>query len=327
MADLTGLPALDVLLGMAFLFFLLATVVSSVNEVIQTVLNARARILTRGIRALIAGTPTSADAFFSSPRIARLAKPPGFMRRFFSWVPLVGAQRRPSYIPARAFALTLLETAPPDAAPDSQRNLFEEAQATIDKLGVPSVEAALTEGLTEVQRKTNAIRAEIEHTFDEVMDRASGWYKRYVQWWLLVIAVALTVGLNVNAFVIGERLWKDDALRASVVQQAQKTVQGEEGAQKPETATPKEVAAQIDAIKELKLPIGWTDQNTKDDTLSRLAGWLVTVAALALGAPFWFDVLGKLARLRGAGNREGTAKSGRAAEDRDDPSRARAGGA
>jgi hypothetical protein len=91
--------------------------------------------------------------------------------------------------------------------------------------------------------------------------------------------------------------------------------------------TPDQVAKEIDAIQELKLPIGWSDQNTRGDTLSRLAGWLVTIAALSLGAPFWFDALGKLARLRGAGNREGTEKTGRAAEDRDDPSRLRAASA
>jgi hypothetical protein len=83
------------------------------------------------------------------------------------------------------------------------------------------------------------------------------------------------------------------------------------------------VADQIDRIDQLKLPIGWDKANTQGDFLARLVGWLVTTAALMLGAPFWFDVLGKLSRLRGSGNREGTAKSDRAAEDRDDPSGAR----
>lgn len=332
MSDLTGLPALDVLIGMAFVFFLLATVVSSVNEVIQTVLNARARILTRGIKTLLAAgqgdadAKTHADKFFNEWRIRRLAKPAGSIRGLAKRLklPFVAGQRRPSYIPARAFALTLLETATPGTGPRVGGNLFDEAEATIGKIGVPSVQSALTAGLTDAERHANAIRAEIEHAFDEVMDRASGWYKRYVQWWLLAIAIAVTIGLNVNAFVVGERLWKDDALRAVVVQQAQKTV-GETDVAEPGTATPKTVAAQIDKIDELKLPLGWTDANTKGDVWGRLAGWLVTVAALTLGAPFWFDVLGKLARLRGSGNREGTAKDNpRAPEDRDDASRVRA---
>jgi hypothetical protein len=319
MPDLTGLPALDVFIGMAFLFFLLATVVSSINEVIQTALNARARILTRGIKALLAGDDTAVNEFFGRDNIKRLAKPAGWVRSLFQWVPGVAPQRRPSYLSARAFSLAVLETATPDTGPTVGKNLFDEAEKALRKLGM-DVE------LDDPRRKLDTIRTELERSFDEVMDRASGWYKRYVQWWLVVIAAALTVVLNVNAFVIAERLWKDDALRASVVQQALKTVEDAEDPKTPagtDTATPKQVADQIDGINELKLPIGWTKQNTKGDWGDHLAGWLVTVAALALGAPFWFDALGKLARLRGAGNREGTAKSDRSAEDRDDPSRIR----
>jgi hypothetical protein len=321
MPDLTGLPAIDVVIGMAFLFFVLATVVASVNEVIQTVLNARARVLTSGIKTLL-NDEDKTRAFFEQPRIKRLAKPPGFVRGIARHLPFVADQRGPSYIPARAFALTLLEPTTSDTEPKIGVDLVAEAKKTVAKIGIPSLESAVTTGVTAAQLELAAIRAEIEHAFDEVMDRASGWYKRYVQWWLAVLSLAVAIGLNVNAFTVGERLWKDDALRAAVVQQAQKRV-GEDQPETPQSATPKAVADQIDRIDQLKLPIGWDKANTQGDFLARLVGWLVTTAALMLGAPFWFDVLGKLSRLRGSGNREGTAKSDRAAEDRDDPSGAR----
>jgi hypothetical protein len=327
MPDLTGLPALDVLIGMSFLFFLLATVVASVNEVIQTVLNARARTLTRGIKTLL-GDDAAAEEFFEEWRIKRLAKPAGAIRtRVRDWGfvdrrKLVAERRRPSYIPARTFALTLLETATRDTDPKIGVDLFDKAEKTIEKIGVPSLRRLASEGLTEAQALLDATRAELEHAFDEVMDRASGWYKRYVQWWLLALAVVVAVGLNVNTFTVAERLWKDDALRAAVVQQAQQSA-GESG-RSPAAATPKDVADEIDKIDQLKLPIGWDEANTGGNFWGRLAGWLVTAAAITLGAPFWFDVLGKLSRLRGTGNREGTEKDdSRAPEDRDDPSRRR----
>lgn len=311
MPDLTGLPALDVLIGMAFMFFLLATVVASVNEIIQTALNARARTLTRGISTLL-NNEADASEFFKQWRIKRLGKPPGFIRkRACRRLKHVAERRRPSYIPARAFALTLLETATPDDGPRIGADLFAEAQATIDRLGI------------DARQRLEATRAELERAFDEVMDRASGWYRRYVQWWLLALALVVAIGLNVNTFTVAERLWKDDALRAAVVQRAQQA--GDEAPPgEPQAATPKAVADQIDAIGQLKLPVGWDDANTKGDLWGRLAGWLVSAAAIALGAPFWFDVLGKLSRVRASGNREGTAKDdNRAAEDRDDPSRTR----
>lgn len=304
---------------MAFLFFLMATVVSSINELIQTVLNARARTLTRGIKALLKDD-VAAKKFFEEWRVARLAKPAGFVRRIASRLPLVSDNRRPSYVPARTFALTLLETATRGTDPKIGADLFAEAQASVEKLGIPAAQQSVSTALTDAQRKLDATRAEFERIFDEVMDRASGWYKRYVQWWLVVLSLALAIGLNVSAFTVAERLWKDDALRTAVVQQAQAAVEEGEPQSSEQTKTPSEVADEIDAINQLKLPVGWDDANTKGDFWSRLAGWLVTAAAVALGAPFWFDVLGKLSQLRGTGNREGTAKSDRAPEDRDDPS-------
>ena len=35
--------------------------------------------------------------------------------------------------------------------------------------------------------------------------------------------------------------------------------------------------------------------------MDRAAGWLLTIAVVSLGAPFWFDLLGKVVHLRGAG--------------------------
>jgi hypothetical protein len=35
--------------------------------------------------------------------------------------------------------------------------------------------------------------------------------------------------------------------------------------------------------------------------LTKVLGWFVTGLALSLGAPFWFDLLGKFMNIRGAG--------------------------
>ena len=52
--------------------------------------------------------------------------------------------------------------------------------------------------------------------------------------------------------------------------------------------------------------------------LGHVFGWLATILALMLGAPFWFDVLGRFAKLRNTGNREGTLKDDeRKPDDRD----------
>jgi hypothetical protein len=37
--------------------------------------------------------------------------------------------------------------------------------------------------------------------------------------------------------------------------------------------------------------------------LSKLAGWIITAAAVSQGAPFWFDLLQKLVNMRLAGKK------------------------
>jgi hypothetical protein len=97
-------------------------------------------------------------------------------------------------------------------------------------------------------------------------------------------------------------------VRAAVVEQADAAV--ESGA--PEAAeTPQAAGDQIEKsyteLKSLKLPLMWSHENVpwvswKAFGLS-LLGWLITAAALSLGAPFWFDALGRLSRLRTTGKR------------------------
>lgn len=68
----------------------------------------------------------------------------------------------------------------------------------------------------------------------------------------------------------------------------------------------------ISKINELKIPIGWGEKTIPGlDEFGKaipgsLLGWLVSILAIYLGAPFWFDVLNKFTNIRGAGSRPPT---------------------
>src|SRR4051812_43490362 len=53
MLDLTGLPALDLAIGLAFIFFLVATLAATIQEFIAAILGLRARTLEQGLRSLL----------------------------------------------------------------------------------------------------------------------------------------------------------------------------------------------------------------------------------------------------------------------------------
>ena len=314
MPNVSGIAALDVLIGLFFLYFLLSIVCSSINEAIAAVLNMRAGYLERGIHTLLS-REGNVKSFYSHWRVRALIKPPG---KIFK------GPRKPSYIPSRTFALTLLDTfAPPENAAEND-DLIARAERA---LGAPEdesesrrpteiVRGLLRDALAEARGDRDKFRATIERSFDDVMDRASGWYKRRVQLILFVLALGLVCVINADSAALAQRLWKDDALRAAVVSQANKVVQagGAECAQTGGTETRADAAAKcVDQVNEFGLPLGWSHDTSPHnffwDGLGKVLGLLVTAFALTLGAPFWFDLLGKVSRLRGSGPPAATSDS------------------
>jgi hypothetical protein len=304
---ITSYPALDVLIGLAFFYFLLSIVCSSINEGVATALNLRAKTLAAGIEQLL-GSKEAADRFFNDWRVQALHKP----KRFLGWIPGLG-DKKPSYIPSRTFALTLLDTFASTGA-GGEHDLLEQAKNIAAGAPGNRVKQIVDDALTEAGDHAVALRTSLERQFDESMQRVSGWYKRRAQLFLFVIALALVGAINADSFTIGQRLWKDDALRTAVVAQADKTVSDKQAACVKKTdngaaPTPAEAAGKcLDEVKQLGLPLGWTKQSSPTSFVNGLAkvlGLLLTAFALLLGAPFWFDTLSKVAQLRGTGRASG----------------------
>jgi len=96
-----GSGAIDVAIGLAFVFAFLSLICSSLTEMVSQILGWRAKTLEMGIRSLITDEATR-DAFYSHPLIKALGKQPQG-----------GDKTQPAYIPARLFALVLLDVVAP----------------------------------------------------------------------------------------------------------------------------------------------------------------------------------------------------------------------
>ena len=72
MVDLSGFPVLDVVIGLAFVYFLLSIVISALTESVSAVLQLRFRNLRRGLRAREEGR----SGPFAQPRAARPVEAP-----------------------------------------------------------------------------------------------------------------------------------------------------------------------------------------------------------------------------------------------------------
>jgi len=211
------------------------------------------------------------------------------------------------------------EAVPPAVAPgtppaiDWPAKIGEELDAIVDK----ELKTALCSLWNAASFNVIGFRAGVEEWFNHTMDRASGWYRVQTQVILLVFGLAIAIGLNVDTVRVTQRLWSDGALRAAVAEEVKKL---------PPPPPPTTVASsppdagqlgnQVDQIQKdlgrvnaLRLPLGWSNGATPRggfQYLRALLGWVITAIALSLGAPFWFDLLSKVAALRGTGTKETT---------------------
>ena len=121
--------------------------------------------------------------------------------------------------------------------------------------------------------------------FDSAMERASGEYKRRAQAWTFGIALLVALVFNIDSAFLLKALWSRPALTAGIT-------------------SPAEQADAASLLQQMQvLPVGWTGRHydTAFDWFAAIAGIFVTAITALFGAPFWFDALQQLVRLRGTG--------------------------
>ena len=228
--------------------------------------------------------------------------------------------------------------APAAAAPVTPLNLSTvtipaELTAAINNLPEGRLKESLSSLLAVAGQDLGAFKTALEGWFNDAMDRVSGWYKRFAQNWMIVIGFVLAMILNVDTLRIVQTLSSNPNLAKAVANQAvaySKNNNPTSDANDKDKDAQKAFQDSVAKLKDTGIPMGWdTTQlkalglDGKEITFSLLwekqnrigpwlsghlgqvflliAGWLLTAFAASLGAPFWFDILGRIINIRNAG--------------------------
>jgi hypothetical protein len=303
-------PIVDVVVGLLFFFTALSLLSSAVQERIASALNLRSRGLEAWLVRNLGADITK--RFYENPIIASLGG------------------KGASYIPSQAFATALFEicqitvpqssaapatvvataavgvdagaAAPAAAAAVAADPLNQEAVlAAIRKLletmpDAPAV-AALRTHFEHAQGSVVKARQNVETWFDAAMERVSGAYKRQIHWNLIIVAALVAVALNADVLRVAKVLYRDQAVRSAVAEQARAAAASGSSA----AIDPQALASNV------PLPLAWQGDappspgNNPNWYLYKVVGLLLTVAGVSLGAPFWFDLLNRVVNMRAAG--------------------------
>lgn len=268
---------LEVAIGLIFCYASVALISSSVYEAIASWANLRSKTLLCGLSELLNGKTSAGQALMLNIYNDALAHPAG------SGVAssIKEVKNKPAYIPSKSFALALIHSI--QEVPGN----FENLAADINGIKDEQLRTLLYSLHKKAQGNLAVFQHEIATWFDAGMGRVSGSYKKQSQIWCFVIAFLLAVVFNIDSVHLFTTLW----LHPSVVAQLNLVNNN------PVLAN--EAYAQLQM-----LPIGWSKKiSLAALEPSAIIGWLVTASASLFGAPFWFDLLKNLVRLRGTGTK------------------------
>lgn len=275
---------LEVAIGLVFCYASVALIASSVYEAFASWLNLRSKTLLTGISSLLNATSDKASnqALLIKLYNDALVHPAGNGTATDIKGDLKKNKHIPAYIAPQNFAMALIH------AIQQVPGRFESLGEDINNIQDEQIRRLLRGLYLRADGSLEKFQNEVASWFDTGMGRVSGVYKKWSQLWCFLIALVIAVVFNIDSVHLFKTLWLHPSLVAEVT---------------AEHINP--VLAQ-DAFADLKaLPVGWNEEfhlGALTEPRS-IIGWLLTASASLFGAPFWFDTLKTLVRLRGTGTK------------------------
>jgi hypothetical protein len=267
-----------VAIGLVWMYASVSLIASQINEGVASLLGRRSKDLASAIGNLLNDPDVKGWALkvLNHPLVSPLAD--GKAQS------LAELKNLPSYISADHFAAAVLDGM--NSWPGASGTLRE----NIGRVADPQLRGLLEGILATTQGDVVKVRAELAAWFDGAMDRLSGAYKRRTQLACFCIGLLIAIAFNVDSIRIFQVLWNRPVLMTELTT----------------GAVPVNTQDALTALQ--SLPIGWPSAPTFEWSIAgalcvgkMLLGWTLTALSVLFGAPFWFDLLQKIAQVRSTG--------------------------
>jgi len=238
----------------------------------------------------------STEQFWKRPEISYLGN------KFF------GKSRPPSYINPTTFSTALVNVLRKTDDLDKDLEDYKTVLATKERTGTEEI---LYNFLLESKGEVDGFKGKVEKWYNETMDRLGGWYKRRLQLFTFIFGLLVAFSLNVDTISIARKLTAESNIRMEMVKLATDYVSQADTSDATSYIVKEEMKEVIADIKhqESILSMEWPPFDVCDSAFwLYVLGCFITTIAISLGAPFWFDILNKVSKLRSAGTQENTDK-------------------
>lgn len=320
---------IDVCIGLITLYLVLSVICSALQETISSWLGLRAKNLSEALENML-GQETAGEVYANSLIQSFVRGSAAKQAPAAATSKAAKPGKGPSYIDPAAFRKAIVGVLDKDIhmagdAGAAAKKKLESIRLSLDALPTATPHKAhLLSALNRAETVSDDATAKlvdfeshVEDWFDSTMERASGWYKRRVQFIILIIGAALVLLLDADTVRISRTLWDDHKLQSAVYSA------GSELAKNPD------LQAEIVKVAAASLPLGYEckDASSRQGINSfefawycfaeraqhgtAWVGWLLTVIAITFGAPFWYGLLNKVVALKSAGGKPQTGQERR----------------
>lgn len=338
---MSGFPIVDLVVGMIFIYFLLAIINNSLIELVASLTRLRAYYLKLWLKRMFpavinAGHYKGQKFYFVIMNHCLLNN-------------LSAEDKTTSYFSPADFSTAIIEIITSDQleTPDSLvkiessirgTTILSDALKNIFLMYCANAKHINSEGNNTVT-DIDQLKTQIEQWFKNSMNRVGGLFKKHTLLFTFIFATVLSFGLNLDSIVLMKYLYSNPQARQQIANSATKNANDSDLAVRFQNASHpigkdslldmsytldslkndyiKKQSDIISAYSDLNasmLPIGWTgaeynlylSQNKVNDSNEtkikyaglKIAGLLITILAISLGAPFWFDLLSQVANIR-----------------------------
>ena len=255
-----GSEILDVALGLIVVYLLLSFFATALREAVERGVRARAVHLERGIRELLDDPDGTgiAKEFYEHPLIYSL-----YLGGYSSKTTRRQGANLPAYVAPSKFATAALDmlargpASAPTAATNTAVDMSPDAlRERVKRFRSPRLQHLLLMAIDRSNGDVAKLQHYIEEWFNSAMDNVSGVYKRYTQYWLFAIWLALPVSLNVNTITVANYVSRNKAARESIVKRAEAIAQ--DSALRRTSTDTADICKRYHELVALDLPIGWS---------------------------------------------------------------------
>jgi hypothetical protein len=311
---------LDLIIGMAFIYFLLSLICVALQEIKANWRKERSENLKKWI----------IDTFRNEGNETKLGE------RLWNNIIIDGLTQEgkaASYIPKDVFVSALFDEIHYNS--DDKKERMDKGDDENGSTKEPydfnsilkSIEASplLPNRIKRVLRQIHSesygnlesFKDRLEKWFENAMERNAGTFKKNAQVSVLIFSFIVTITLNVDSIKLIKYFYENPAEATRVADATEKLIKDPKTKIALDSQDGKSINSLINSVngnitelRALKLPMGWEGYTWSDFLCSTrgwlsipILGWLITAIAVSLGAPFWFDTLNKLVDLRSAGKK------------------------